>query len=152
MDSERLTSPDVQLEMSHITKRFPGVVANHEIHALPGENSAGKTTQIRILYGLDQPDEGNIVVRGQPVYLRSPSQATDLGIDLMPQHFMLARHHTVAKNIARGLPGRSFLFPPSVRDNGYARWRHAMDLRSIRTRRSDNSHRLISNGWPFSKH
>jgi simple sugar transport system ATP-binding protein len=106
--------------MRHITKTFPGVVANDdvtlevragEVHALLGENGAGKTTLMCILYGLYQPDAGDIVVHGQPVRLRSPRQAMALGIGLVPQHFLLVQRHTVAENIALALPGRRFFFP-----------------------------------------
>ena len=114
------TENTARLCMRHITKTFPGVVANDdvtfavragEVHALLGENGAGKTTLMRILYGLYQPDAGDIVVHGQPVHIRSPRQAMALGIGLVPQHFLLVQGHTVAENIALGLPGRGFFFP-----------------------------------------
>jgi simple sugar transport system ATP-binding protein len=104
----------------HITKTFPGVVANDdvtlevrrgEVHALLGENGAGKTTLMRVLYGLYQPDAGDIVIRGQPVRIRSPRHAMALGVGIVPQHFLLVHGHTVAENIALGLPGRRFFFP-----------------------------------------
>ena len=110
----------VRLRMQHITKTFSGVVANDrvtfevragEVHALLGENGAGKTTLMRILYGLYQPDAGEIRVQGRLVRLRSPRQAIALGIGLVPQHFLLVRRHTVAENIALGLPGTRWLFP-----------------------------------------
>jgi simple sugar transport system ATP-binding protein len=105
--------------MRNITKRFPGVIANDritltvragEVHALLGENGAGKTTLVHILYGLVQPDAGEILRRGRPVRIRSPRQATALGIGLVPQHFMLVRRHTVAENLALGLPGSRLFF------------------------------------------
>jgi general nucleoside transport system ATP-binding protein len=108
------------LRMHNITKTFPGVVANDrvnlevqagEVHALLGENGAGKTTLMRILYGLYQPDAGDVLVRGRPVRLRAPRDAIALGIGLVPQHFLLVRRHTVAENIALGLPGARFFFP-----------------------------------------
>ncbi len=110
----------IRLSLQNITKTFPGIVANDgitldlkqgEIHALLGENGAGKTTLMRILYGLYQPDEGDILVRGQPVRIRSPRQAIALGMGLVPQKFLLVRQHTVAENIALGLPQTPFFFP-----------------------------------------
>jgi simple sugar transport system ATP-binding protein len=106
--------------MRHITKTFPGVLANDrvtlevragEVHALLGENGAGKTTLMRMLYGLYQPDAGEIMVRGQAVHIRSPRQAMALGIGLVPQRFLLVPQHTVAENIALGSSGRRFFFP-----------------------------------------
>ena len=108
------------LRLHNITKTFPGVVANDrvnlevragEVRALLGENGAGKTTLMRILYGLYQPDTGDMRVRGRPVQLRAPRDAIALGIGLVPEHFLLVRRHTVAENIALGLPGARFFFP-----------------------------------------
>jgi simple sugar transport system ATP-binding protein len=108
------------LAVREITKTFPGVVANDrvtldvrpgEIHALLGENGAGKTTLMNILYGILQPDAGEIVVRGQPTRIRSPADAIAAGIGMVPQHFLLVRRHTVAENIALALPAVPFLFP-----------------------------------------
>lgn len=116
MQSDR----DIRLRLQNITKTFPGIVANDrvslelrqgEIHALLGENGAGKTTLMRILYGLYQPDDGEIIVRGAPVVIRSPRQAIGLGMGLVPQKFLLVRRHTVAENIALGLPQMPFFFP-----------------------------------------
>lgn len=108
------------LEMHGVTKRFPGVLANDqvsltvrpgEVHALLGENGAGKTTLMNILYGLYQPDEGEIRLNGERVNLGSPKDAMRHGIGLVAQHFYLARRHTVAENISLGLPNTPFLFP-----------------------------------------
>ncbi len=105
------------VSMRHIVKRFPGVLANDgvdfdarqgEIHALLGENGAGKTTLMNILYGIYQPDEGEIWVRGKPVAIRSPREAIRLGIGMIHQQFRLVHNHTVAENIVLGLRGRFF--------------------------------------------
>lgn len=100
------------IEMRGITKRFPGVLANDhidfdiragEIHALLGENGAGKTTLMNILYGLYQPDEGEIYVRDQKVSIKSPKDAIALGIGMVHQHFMLVPPLTVTENVVLGL-------------------------------------------------
>ena len=97
--------------MRGITKRYPGVVANDhidldvrpgEIHALLGENGAGKTTLMNILYGLARPDEGQILLDGQPVSMTGPSDAIARGISMVHQHFMLVPVLTVAENIVLG--------------------------------------------------
>jgi general nucleoside transport system ATP-binding protein len=96
------------LELRGITKRFPGVIANdhvdfdlrsREVHALLGENGAGKSTLMNVLYGLYSPDEGEIVIKGEPVRMRSPKDAIDHGIGMVHQHFMLIPVMTVAENI-----------------------------------------------------
>src|SRR6476646_431355 len=96
------------LEMRHITKRFPGTVANDdvsfdllegEVHALLGENGAGKSTLMNILYGLYHADEGEIVIKGTPVRLGSPSASIGAGVGMVHQHFMLIPVMTVAENI-----------------------------------------------------
>src|SRR5436190_144076 len=96
------------LELRGITKRFPGVVANDhvdfdvrdgEVHALLGENGAGKSTLMNILYGLYRPDEGEILLNGKPVKMRSPNDAIERGIGMVHQHFMLIPVMTVAENI-----------------------------------------------------
>jgi ABC-type uncharacterized transport system ATPase subunit len=96
------------LEMRHITKRFPGMVANDdvsfdlfegEVHALLGENGAGKSTLMNILYGLYHADEGEILIMGKPVRLGSPSASIAAGVGMVHQHFMLIPVMTVAENI-----------------------------------------------------
>jgi general nucleoside transport system ATP-binding protein len=100
------------LEMRGISKRFPGVLANDrvdfdvkygEVHALLGENGAGKSTLMKILYGLYHPDEGEILLNGKPVTIASPTDAINLGIGMIHQHFMLVQTLTVAENVALGL-------------------------------------------------
>jgi simple sugar transport system ATP-binding protein len=97
--------------MRHITKRYPGVVANDgidldlrrgEIHALLGENGAGKTTLMNVLYGLARPDDGEILMDGKPVTITDPSDAIDRGISMVHQHFMLVPVLSVAENIVLG--------------------------------------------------
>ncbi len=109
-----------KLEMRAISKRFPGVLANDrvdlqvmpgEVHALLGENGAGKTTLMNILYGLYAPDDGEMLVSGQPVHFKSPRDAMNAGIGLVAQHFTLARRHSVVENIALGLPSTPLFFP-----------------------------------------
>ncbi|MFJ3822692.1 ABC transporter ATP-binding protein [Streptomyces nodosus] len=99
------------VELTGITKRFPGVVANHDIHltvrrgtvhALVGENGAGKSTLMKILYGMQKPDEGTIVVDGEQVTFNSPADAIVRGIGMVHQHFMLADNLTVLENVALG--------------------------------------------------
>jgi len=84
-----------------LTKRFPGVVAANgidldimpgEVHALLGENGAGKTTLISMLYGLLQPDEGEIRVAGSAMRIRDPRHAMELGLGLVAQHFKRHAH------------------------------------------------------------
>lgn len=98
--------------MKGITKRFPGIVANDdihltvrqgEIHALLGENGAGKSTLMNILFGLYQPDEGEIRIKGDPVTITGPSDAGGLGIGMVHQHFMLVEPFTVTENIILGV-------------------------------------------------
>nr|WP_238431886.1 ABC transporter ATP-binding protein [Streptomyces cavernae] len=99
------------MELTGITKRFPGVVANHDIHltvrkgtvhALVGENGAGKSTLMKILYGMQKPDEGTIAVDGEPVSFHSPADAIARGIGMVHQHFMLADNLTVLENVVLG--------------------------------------------------
>jgi simple sugar transport system ATP-binding protein len=99
------------LELRRITKRFGTLVANRsvdfdvrrgEIHALLGENGAGKSTLMNVLYGLHQPDEGEIRLGGEPVRIDSPRRAIGLGIGMVHQHFMLVPVMTVAENLVLG--------------------------------------------------
>ncbi|RXJ00728.1 ABC transporter ATP-binding protein [Anaerobacillus alkaliphilus] len=103
---------DYVIEMNNIRKEFPGIVANDnitlqlrqgEIHALLGENGAGKSTLMNILFGLYQPDQGEIKVRGEKVAITDPNVANRLGIGMVHQHFMLVENFTVAENIILGM-------------------------------------------------
>jgi simple sugar transport system ATP-binding protein len=100
------------VEMHGVVKRFPGVIANDqadltvaagEIHALLGENGAGKSTLMNVLAGLYRPDAGEIRVHGRTVDIRSPRDATQLGVGMVHQHFMLVQPQTVAENVILGL-------------------------------------------------
>jgi ABC-type uncharacterized transport system ATPase subunit len=103
------TAPAVELR--RITKRFPGVLANDavnvevrrgEIHAIVGENGAGKSTLMNILYGMQRPDAGSILVDGREIRLRSSKDAIGAGIGMVHQHFMLADNLTVLENVVLG--------------------------------------------------
>jgi len=98
----------VVLELRGITKQFPGVLANDhidfdllrgEVHALLGENGAGKSTLMNVLYGLYHPDEGEILIAGEPTRIDTPKEAIERGIGMVHQHFMLIPVMTVAENI-----------------------------------------------------
>ncbi|MGN1400383.1 MAG: ABC transporter ATP-binding protein [Bacillus sp. (in: firmicutes)] len=99
------------IEMLNITKEFPGIIANDditlqlkkgEIHALLGENGAGKSTLMNVLFGLYQPEKGEIRVNGKKVDITNPNIANDLGIGMVHQHFMLVDTLTVTENIILG--------------------------------------------------
>ena len=103
---------DNVIEMLHITKEFPGIVANDditlqlkkgEIHALLGENGAGKSTLMSVLFGLYQPEKGEIRKDGQVVKIRDPNDANDLGIGMVHQHFKLVEIFSVLDNIILGV-------------------------------------------------
>ncbi|WP_108669633.1 ABC transporter ATP-binding protein [Peribacillus acanthi] len=99
------------IEMLNIRKEFPGIVANDnitlqvkkgEIHALLGENGAGKSTLMNVLFGLYQPEQGEIKVHGKKVNITNPNIANELGIGMVHQHFMLVDTFTVTENIILG--------------------------------------------------
>lgn len=99
------------IELLNITKRFPGVIANNnvsvhvkegEIHGLLGENGAGKSTIMNILYGMSKPDEGTVRLHGKDVEFHSPMDAIQQGIGMVHQHFMLMPDETVLRNIILG--------------------------------------------------
>ena len=100
------------IEMLNITKRFPGIVANDnitlqlkkgEIHALLGENGAGKSTLMSVLFGLYQPEEGEIRKDGKKVDIQDPNDANELGIGMVHQHFKLVECFSVLDNIMLGV-------------------------------------------------
>ena len=102
----------MKLELRGITKRFPGVLANDDISlkvgdgetlGLLGENGAGKTTLMNILYGLYQPDAGEILIDDRPVRFSGPGDAIAAGIGMVHQHFMLVPVFTVAENVMLGV-------------------------------------------------
>ncbi|GAA0489073.1 guanosine ABC transporter ATP-binding protein NupO [Salinibacillus aidingensis] len=99
------------IEMLNIRKEFPGIVANDnitiqlkkgEIHALLGENGAGKSTLMNVLFGLYQPEKGEIRVKDKNVKITNPNIANELGIGMVHQHFMLVEPFTVTQNIVLG--------------------------------------------------
>ncbi len=115
VQNEDLTRFDEQndyvIEMRHITKEFPGIIANDditlqlrrgEIHALLGENGAGKSTLMSVLFGLYQPEKGEILKDGKVVKINSPNDATALGIGMVHQHFKLVEVFSVLDNIILG--------------------------------------------------
>ena len=100
------------IEMRHITKRFPGIIANDdvsigirkgEVYALLGENGAGKSTLMSILFGIYEPDQGEILVDGKPVSFHSSTDAAACGIGMVHQHFKLVDPFTIAENIVLGM-------------------------------------------------
>jgi general nucleoside transport system ATP-binding protein len=107
---------DYVIEMLNIRKEFPGIIANDnitlqlkkgEIHALLGENGAGKSTLMNVLFGLYQPEKGEIRVNGTRVAITNPNIANDLGIGMVHQHFMLVDKFTVTENIILGKEPKS---------------------------------------------
>jgi simple sugar transport system ATP-binding protein len=105
-------SAPLRLELVGISKQYPAVKANDrvslrvkpgEIHAVLGENGAGKSTMMKIIYGAVRPDEGEMRFNGQPVSVASPAQARALGISMVYQHFSLFDTLTAAENVWLGL-------------------------------------------------
>lgn len=107
------------IEMLNITKTFPGIIANDditiklkkgEIHALLGENGAGKSTLMSVLFGLYQPEKGEIRKDGAPIHIKNPNDANRLGIGMVHQHFKLVECFTVLENIILGTEPQKFGF------------------------------------------
>jgi ABC-type uncharacterized transport system ATPase subunit len=117
------------IELKHITKTFPGIKANDdisldlrkgEIHALLGENGAGKSTLMSILFGMYEPDSGQIFVNGVEHKIKNPNDATALGIGMVHQHFKLVGCYTALQNIILGhepTDRLGFLKPKRVRQS-----------------------------------
>ncbi len=104
-----------RLQIKNISKSYPDCVANNrinltiqpgEIHALLGENGAGKSTSMKIIYGLITPDSGEIFWEGNQINLNTPKEARMLGIGMVFQHFSLFDSLSVTENIALALPGK----------------------------------------------
>src|SRR5256885_1679360 len=102
----------LRLELRDISKQYPAVKANDrvnlrvkpgEIHAVLGENGAGKSTMMKMIYGAVRPDEGEIRWNGRPVAIRTPQEARQLGISMVFQHFSLFDTLTAAENVWLGL-------------------------------------------------
>ena len=119
MEELRQETSEYVIEMNHITKVFPGIIANDditlqlrkgEIHALLGENGAGKSTLMSVLFGLYQPEKGEIRKNGQVVQINDPNDATALHIGMVHQHFKLIDVFTVLDNIILGAEDTKFGF------------------------------------------
>ncbi|MDC7223077.1 MAG: ABC transporter ATP-binding protein [Spirochaetales bacterium] len=111
------------VEMRGIGKSFVGVRANNNVNlsvkagdvlGLLGENGAGKTTLMNILYGLYQPDQGEVLINGKAVHVKTPRESMHLGIGMIHQHFMLIQKHTVLDNIILGFDDLPFFFPQKI--------------------------------------
>jgi len=118
------------VEMRHITKRFPGIVANDdvsisirkgEVYALLGENGAGKSTLMSMLFGMYEPDKGEIIVNGKPVVFHSSNDAAACNIGMVHQHFKLVDNYTIAENIVLGME-------PVKKKFGFLPW---VDMREV---------------------
>jgi len=106
------------VEMSNITKEFPGIIANDnisinlkkgEVLALLGENGAGKSTLMSILFGLYKPEQGEIKIKGKKAKINNPNHASEYGIGMVHQHFKLVHNFTVTENIVLGMEPKGLL-------------------------------------------
>ena len=111
------------IELRGITKRFGAVVANRgidlavrrgTIHGIVGENGAGKSTLMSILYGFYQADEGEVLIDGRPVDIRSSRDAIDAGIGMVHQHFMLVETFSVLENVMLGAEEHALIAPSAA--------------------------------------
>jgi len=144
-----MTTPAVELR--DVTKRFSGVLANDgvslaveagSVHALLGENGAGKTTLMNVLYGLYEPDEGTIHVRGDPRSFDAPRDAIDAGVGMIHQHFMLVDDMTVVENVTLGNePGRWPLLDGVASHAGALAARAGVDVGAGQARGGDDGGR-----------
>ena len=109
------TTDQVRLELKGITKIYPSVIANEnvslkvrcgEIHAVLGENGAGKSTLMKMIYGVTKPDSGKMYWEDNPIQIKTPAHARDLGIGMVFQHFSLFETLSVVENVALALPGK----------------------------------------------
>ena len=139
-----MSSSTPVLEIRHISKHFPGVIANQDINltlhrgeilALLGENGAGKSTLMNIIYGLYQPTSGEILVNDKSVVMHNPNDAIALGIGMVHQHFQLVPVMTVAENIMLGSESSK---------NGF------LDTRSVAARIQELSHRYNLDVDPYA--
>lgn len=140
------------IEMKNIRKEFPGVLANDdvsinlkkaEIHALLGENGAGKSTLMSILFGLYHPDRGTIHINGEEIEIKNPSQANNLGIGMVHQHFKLVENFTITENIMLGLE--------TVKKIGKGIKTPILDLKSAALKIGELSERYGLNIDPYAK-
>lgn len=117
--------PNFIVEMKNVTKEFPGIIANDnvsiqikkgEIYALLGENGAGKSTLMSMLFGMYEPDKGEIFIRGEQVHFKSAKDATKENIGMVHQHFKLIDNYTITENIVLGMEpkGKWLGFLPMV--------------------------------------
>ena len=113
----RSTLAETIVAFRHVSMQFPGVLANDdvsldirkgEVFALVGENGAGKSTLMNILYGMNTPTSGQVLIKGQEVTRFSPSEAIARGVGMVHQHFMLVPSFTVAQNIVLGREPRKY--------------------------------------------
>ena len=156
-------SRDYAVQMHGITKRFGSFCAlDHmeldvkagSIHSLLGENGAGKSTLMNVLYGLYQAEEGQIYLNGEPVEIKSPSDAIRLGIGMVHQHFMLVERFTVLQNIILGDETVSHMGTLNMKKpvRMLQKLRRSMDLPLIWMRRSVTLRSECSRGLKLSKH
>jgi len=154
----------VAVELRGISKAFltgtSRVVANEDvnlvakqgsIHAIVGENGAGKSTAMKILFGMQSPDSGEVIVGGRSVRWANPTEAMAGGIGMVHQHFMLAGPYTVLENVVLGCEGASAFsrLHSSAQRPGFASSASGTRCPSIRTRSSRIFRSASSSGSRF---